>query len=390
MKKKIRLAIVSSLLHHSQGGPATVIHRQFHGLCNHLDVTVFGVASPHQQAEVAHALPGSQLFAPTWPNRWFRGAGLTAALWRALPSYDVVHAHMLWDHPVWAAWRVAKAFNKPFIITPHGSLMEPWRYRTWHKRLYRRLLLDNMLHSTAFLQVLSQQEARACRAAAVPTEIRVIPNGLEAAAFHHLGRAEQALAHWPQLAGKQVLLYLGRLWEEKGLGELMTAWANLCLSDCASDWHLVLAGPDYRGYQQQLLQQQAQLGIQSQVSLLGAVTGQALADLFALGAAFVLPSRSEGLSSALLEAMAAGLPAVYTQGCHFPLLAQHAGGIEIPCGVLGIQAGLQRLLQMEESSRRQMGREAKKLAQRDFTMEGVSMALHALYREAIQQQKTAP
>ncbi|MBF0161859.1 MAG: glycosyltransferase [Magnetococcales bacterium] len=390
MTGTIRLAIVSGLLHHTQGGPATVIHRQFRSLRSVLEVTVLGVASPQQQEEVRQLLPGSQLFAPAWPKRWFRGAGLTAALWRTLPDCDVVHAHMLWDHPVWAAWRVARALRKPLIITPHGSLMEPWRYQSWHKRLYRLLLLERMLRSTAFLHVLSQQEAEACRRAAVPTPIRVVPNGLEAEAFQHPGSAEAAVLRWPRLAGKRILLYLGRLWEEKGVGDLQTAWANLCHSECAADWHLVLAGPDYRGYQQHLLRQQALLGIQERVSLPGVVTGRALADLFALASGFVLPSHSEGLSSALLEAMAVGLPAVYTQGCHFPLLAHHAGGIEVPCGTLGLQAGLCRLLQMDDSGRRHMGHQAKQLAQRDFTMERVSAALCALYREALQPPVAAP
>ncbi len=387
MKHTIRLAIVSGLLHHSQGGPATIIRRQFQALSPDLEVTVFGVATAAQRDDLEQDFPGCRMFPPAWPQRWFRGAGLTEALWRALPDHDIVHAHMLWDHPVWAAWRVARALHKPFIITPHGSLMETWRYRSWHKRIYRHLLLDKILRTTACLQVLSPWEAEACRQAGVTTPIRIIPNGLEATAFQPLGHREAALARWPLLAGKRVLLYLGRLWAEKGVGELVTAWAQLCRADCTTDWHLVLAGPDYRGYRRQLVRQLTEEGIEDRVFLPGEVTGQAKADLLALGTGFVLPSHSEGLSSALLEAMAAGLPAVYTQGCHFPELAQQSGGIEVPCGVDGVREGLRDLLNRDETARRQMGDHARALAQRHFTMEQVATALRALYQELIQQYK---
>ncbi|MBF0399293.1 MAG: glycosyltransferase [Magnetococcales bacterium] len=389
MSGKVSLAIVSGLLHHSQGGPAAVVQRQFHALTPHAEVTVLGVAPVWQQAELQRDLPGCHLFPPVWPQRWFRGAGLLEALWRVLPNCDVVHAHMLWDHPVWAAWHVARALNKPLIITPHGSLMEPWRYQAWHKQLYRRLLLDRMLRSTAFLQALSPREEQACRQAGVATPIRVIPNGLEPAAFLPTGTAAGALERWPFLTGKRVLFYLGRLWEEKGVVELVTAWAQLCHEGTTHGWHLVLAGADYRGGRQRLLQQLQQLGIQQQVSLPGEVTGLAKADLFASGSGFVLPSRSEGLSSALLESMAAALPAVYTQGCHFPALARWGGGIEVANGTEGVQQGLRQLLALEESSRRQMGARARELARQEFTMERVTRALLAVYQEAIHQQATA-
>lgn len=382
----IRLAIVSALLHHSQGGPATVVRRQFHALRPHMQVTVLGVTTREQQADVERDLPGSRLFPLAWPRRWLRGAGLLAALWQELPHCDVVHAHMLWDHPVWAAWRVARALHKPLIITPHGSLMDAWRYRAWHKRLYRHLLLDRMLQTTTFLQALSPREEAACRQAGVSTPIRVIPNGLEAAAFQPLGTVAGALARWPALTGKRVLLYLGRLWEEKGVAELVTAWAQLRGEPGAADWHLVLAGADYRGYRQRLLQQLGQLAMQDRVLLPGEVTGQAKADLFALAEGFVLPSRSEGLSSALLEAMAAGLPAVYTRGCHLPALAQQAGGIEVPIGVEGVRQGVQQLLTLEDHALRQMGDRARDLARQEYTMERVTKELRALYQEAIQQQ----
>ncbi|MBF0183230.1 MAG: glycosyltransferase [Magnetococcales bacterium] len=381
--KRLRLAIVSGLIHASHGGPATILQRHYQALRPWMDIEVIGVASPSQQRELHAILPGSHLFAPAWPHRWFRGQGLSAALQQIIPTCDVVHAHMLWDHPVWSACRIARRLNKPFILTPHGSLMEKWRYQAWHKRVYRWLLLDKVLQQTTFLHALSHREEEACRQAGVTTPIRIIANGLTDEAFLPASNATQAAAQWPNLQGKQILLYLGRLWQGKGLDDLLTAWKTLCRQPCADQWQLVLAGPDYRGYRHHLETRLAAERLHDKVQLTGEVNGQKKADLFALANAFVLPSHSEGLSSALLEAMAAGLPAVYTTACHFPVLAQQQGGIEIPVGVAGVRQGIEQLLLLSTEQRQHMGQHARRLALQDYTMEKIAAALYALYQDAI-------
>ncbi|WP_130470376.1 glycosyltransferase [Candidatus Magnetaquicoccus inordinatus] len=378
---KRRLAIVSALLHSSHGGPATVVRHHYHALRQIMDVVVIGVAPLAQHAELLDEFPDCHLFPPAWPQRWFRGHGLADALWQILPDCDVVHAHMLWDHPVWAAWRTAHSLKKPFIITPHGSLMEKWRYQAMHKRLYRWLLLDHMLCHTSFLQALSEQEKSACQQAGVTTPIRVIANGLHPSAF--LPGTGLAATHCPERQDPPFLLYLGRLWKEKGLDDLLTAWSRLSRDNSTGTWQLLLAGPDYRGYRQHLETRIAREGLSEIVHIQSEVTGQKKIDLFAKASAFVLPSYSEGLSSALLEAMAAGLPSVYTHQCHFPTLSQHRGGIEVPAGTTGVQQGIEQLLRLSPDERRTMGQQARSLAEQDYTMEKIALALFGLYLEAI-------
>ena len=378
-QRRLRLAIVSGIVDASHGGPAMVLRQHVRALSRRMDVTVYGVVEAWQRQSVAEALPGSRLFPAVWPRRWFRGAGLARALAADLAGVDVIHAHMLWDHPVWAAGRLAERAGKPFIITPHGSLMEPWRYRSWPKRIYRRALGDAMLARTRFLHVLSDREAEGCRRAGVATPCRVIPNGLEAEAFAATRARERGLGRWPQLAGRRVLLYLGRLWRDKGVGDLVRAWAA---ADRAP-WTLVLAGPDYRGYRSGLLAQVAELGLQDRVLLTGEVGGLDKADLWALASAFVLPSRGEGFSMALLEAMAAGVPALYTRACFFPQLARAGGGLEVPAGEAGLAGGLDALLALDDAARAGMGARGRALAREKFTMDRVAEALMEMYREAL-------
>ncbi|MBF0367836.1 MAG: glycosyltransferase [Magnetococcales bacterium] len=403
--RRLKIAIVSGILHPALGGPATVVARHARALQEKMDVTVFGVALPERTPEVEKIFARVRVFPATWPRRWFRGKGLYQALVRALPEFDVVHAHMLWDHPVWAASRIAQKHRIPFILTPHGSMMEPWRHRTPHKRLYRALLGNTILKHTAALHALNQEEEAACRRARVTTPIRIVPNGLEKAEFQQNGNLERGLQRWPNLRGKRVLLYLGRLWEGKGLGLLARAWANCMGRSPGADprklpdahhihspnkiisrepsWILVLAGPDYRGFRQALEKELVSLGIDQQLFLPGPVSGEAKMDLLGLASGFVLPSLSEGFSMALLEGMAQGLPAIYTTGCHFPALAEQGGGIEVEASETGLESGLRQFFAMNPSSQQEMGQRGYQLAQSQFTMDRVAGDLEEIYREAI-------
>jgi glycosyltransferase involved in cell wall biosynthesis len=102
------------------------------------------------------------------------------------------------------------------------------------------------------------------------------------------------------------VLYAGRLSPEKGVDVLLDAWAMARRRGALGTLCLVGEGPERADLERRARDH----------GILGAVRFAGPADDVApwLGAAdaFVLPSRTEGLSVALLEAMAAGLPVVAT------------------------------------------------------------------------------
>ena len=115
-------------------------------------------------------------------------------------------------------------------------------------------------------------------------------------------------------AGARLAVYTGRLHEAKGLSELVTAWAEVAdqrldfarrngPSVDARLW-LIGEGP----WRAALASQIDSLGLGRRVVLTGSF--DTVDDLLAAADLFVLPSHEEGMSVALLEAMAAGLPIV--------------------------------------------------------------------------------
>ena len=136
--------------------------------------------------------------------------------------------------------------------------------------------------------------------------LELLPNPLPAG----LARADAAEG----VARRREVLAVARLVPQKGLDVLLQAFAALPLTS-REGWSITLVGD---GPERQALEQQAHaLGIQADLRFEGfrsdPLTFMQQASIFAL------PSRFEGMPNALLEAMAAGLPAVVSDASPGPL-----------------------------------------------------------------------
>jgi len=98
--------------------------------------------------------------------------------------------------------------------------------------------------------------------------------------------------------------------------------------------------------------------------------------------AFVLPSRAEGISNTLLEAMASGLPVVATEvGGNPELVAQDETGILVPPGEPGaLAAALVGLMQAPSRARR-MGQRGRERAETQFGLPTMLSAYARLYQQ---------
>jgi glycogen synthase len=123
----------------------------------------------------------------------------------------------------------------------------------------------------------------------------VIPNGVEPADFAGCP-PEEGLGRY--------VLAVGRLVHQKGFDVLLEAFR----SERLAGLNLVLAG---EGAERPRLEAQAErLGLGHRVRFLGSVNRERLASLLQGARALAFPSRYEPFGIALLEAMAAGVPAV--------------------------------------------------------------------------------
>lgn len=186
--------------------------------------------------------------------------------------------------------------------------------------------------------------------------------------------------------GEQIhILFLNRIVPGKGAEQLIEAAALLAASHPEARFRIV--GPD-SALCQVLREQIQNLGLQNRVILCPPVTGQAKQRAFLESDIYVLPSRAEGLSVAMLEAMSYALPCVVTPVGAVPsILLDGKQALIVPVGDSeALARALARLLG-DGALRRRLGMAARELIERRFNWEKVaSTRIVELYRDVLHQK----
>jgi glycosyltransferase involved in cell wall biosynthesis len=304
--------------------------------------------------------------------------GPEADLEDAVRRAEVVHMHGLWQGHTRRGARTARAARVPYLISAHG-MAEPWalRQKALKKRLYTALIEGKNLRRASCLHALSRPEIGHLRVLAPRTPIGFVPNGVDLGPFEHLPARAELEAEIPELVGKFVLLFLGRLHLKKGLDLLASALMTLAADH--PDLHVLLAGPD-DGALAPFLGPIDQGGLSARVTCLGHVAGERARRAWGAADAFILPSYSEGFSMAILEALAARLPVVITTACHFPELAAADGGIVVSPTAEGVCGGLRDLLERSPAQRSELGRRGRALVEQHYTWDRQARRLADIYR----------
>ncbi len=153
-----------------------------------------------------------------------------------------------------------------------------------------------------------------------PKKVHVIPNGVDTEFWGALTTASA-----PEETSSTIVA-VGRLTAVKGHDILINALAQV--REHVPDANLVIAG---EGEARQELEELARkLGMQDAVVFAGYVSREEIRELLNHARVFALPSLSEGMPLALLEAMAAGVPAVASRVGGVPEVVEPDAGILVP------------------------------------------------------------
>lgn len=246
---------------------------------------------------------------------------------------DVIHAHTLFYHTSLVAAAVAKRARVPLLLTLHLGALDalPQPYRAM-SQLYERTVGRALLAAATRIICVSEdvrQHARALGAAAA--KLAVVPNGVDTARFAPVGRIPNRVP---------TVLCVGRLIFNKGPHYLIEAAAAMHARGIAL--RLVFAGDG--PMEQTLRQHAARLNLHDSVEFRGRCDN--IAALLGEADIFVRPSLSEGMSLAVLEAMAAGLPVIASDvsGTRQMIRDMIDGIITTPGSVAGLTNALALLL----------------------------------------------
>lgn len=294
--------------------------------------------------------------------------------------YEIVHNHGVWDTLARLATSAARRLGVPYVIAPHGML-DPWSLQ--QSRLKKRLALwvayRRMLNGAAFIHVLNRDEGSLLAPLGLRARVELIPNGINPEEFATLPPRGEFRRCRPALKDRPYVLFLGRLHHKKGLDYLAEAFAQVIRGGC--DAALVVAGPD-EGALEPFKMQIDRLGLTDRLLVTGLIYGREKLAALVDADCFCLPSRQEGFSMAVTEAMGCGLPVVISQTCHFPEVAEAGAGFVLPLDAGAFAQAISRILQNAEL-RRQMGQAGMELVRRRYVWPAIAQLSIEAYCRAL-------
>lgn len=210
--------------------------------------------------------------------------------------------------------------------------------------------------------------------------VRSIANGVDLAA------ADRALSAARPTARRQLGIFapeiaiacVGRLHPQKGLTHLFGAFHALLKLHPTARLLLAGDGPDRPTLEETV----RTLRLGPFVRFLGTVASPW--PLLAAADIFVLPSLWEGMPNALLEAMAAGLPAVTTAVGAVPeMVVDGREALVVPPGDAGALASALAELAAAPARRREMGELARRRVENAYRIEATVAQTERLYEELL-------
>lgn len=288
-------------------------------------------------------------------------------------GFDLIHAHTVYPDG-FAAALLAKTFNRPLVVTLHGSDVTV----NLRRYLWRRLGLWALSNASQVIAV-----SQALRTTIVDDygadgdKIRVIPNGVDVSSFAPIPRPEAASKLGLEHQGFRVL-YVGAIKKSKGVHHLLNATRGLveALDDSVE---LFLVGRGQYEREARLLADE--LGIASSVRFVGRRPNDEIPLWINACDVAALPSLSEGFGVVLIEAMACGKPVVATR-CGGPEDIVNADtGILVP---VEDQAALSRALrEVLTSERRFDSSKIRQYAIDNYGYDRIGSRIIEVYRHLI-------
>lgn len=334
-------------------------------------------------------LDGIRVFRLDIPRTMTKPEALARFLWGARSTmakhadeFQIVHSHQLVT-PTTIGLLAKETLGKKLVATPHT----PSSSASFHSLVHKRPLTGKprlkwmQKRADAFVAISREIEADLIRLGFPAEKIHYIPNGIDTDRFSPISdEARQSLRQQLDLPKGQLVAFVGRLIERKQVDVLIRAFSQLAEEGISEAALLVLG----EGPEKNVLEQLAiDLGISEQVHFLGSRLNTE--EYLQVSDVFVLPSSSEGMPIALLEAMSVGTACIGSSiGGITDLIEDGNHGFLVSSGDdVELRARLKQLL-ADPNLRKQFGRNARSLVAERFAMKDTAKSYLSLYQNILQ------
>ena len=308
---------------------------------------------------------------------------LSSLLWlvRNRRRYDVIHCQQMFGPTMVAA--VASYFVRKPILTRVTTVGELGEVKQIREMPLSRLRLNLIKRVSRWTALTGEMKKELVGLGISPDAIRVIHNSTSIP--RETGYADETKARLRRelgLGDQKIGIFVGRLSEEKNLDLLIEAWPEVGRQFPGAELLILGAGGAYRNVEDRLRRLVAELGLERSIRLLGHV--ERAKDYVMASDVFVLPSRTEGMSNALVEALACGAAIVATDiPGNAELCTDGENALLVPVGDRA--ATVNAILQIlgSPSLAERLGKAARAKAEEQLSVERMVDAYLDTYREML-------
>lgn len=283
-------------------------------------------------------------------------------------TYDIIHSHQCFNHAVIntlvAAWLGKKSVLKIACAGAVGDLYVFSRFKGFK-------LVQNILHNTDALIAISTEIEKELQAYGFPAQhIHSIPNAVDTDEFKRRRPFRER--------SKIVFLLIGRRTPQKGIDIAFKA-LNLLVQQGIDrrQIELRLYGLDYPEYDYRGMAQEHD--VQSMVRFFP--YNENIQDVYHDAHCLLLPSRAEGLSNVLLEAMALELPVIATRISGTVDVVEHekSGILIAPEDPAALANSMELVIKNPEMAC-QLGEKARQRIIDKFSLDEIALRYSRLYQ----------
>jgi glycosyltransferase involved in cell wall biosynthesis len=252
------------------------------------------------------------------------------------------------------------------------------------KSLFYRTIAAPVLSRAIATLFTCEEEMRLANTSYKPTVGNriVVRYGINAPATDPQQYSGRLLELKDRMAGKDVVLFLGRIHPKKGCDMLVEAMAKLAKRFPRA--HAVIAGPDQTGSQEKLQKLAVSRGIEGNITWVGPVYGDEKWFLYNLADAFILPSHMENFGLTVAEALSQSRPVLISDKVNiYHSIMKASAGFVAPDSVAGTVRVLERWFETPRQERELLNSRARELFEREFqakhTAEDVLRAFETIF-----------
>jgi glycosyltransferase involved in cell wall biosynthesis len=375
------------------GGPAEGV-KQLSSAARRLkhDVEIVTFEQPEKSLEAGYDCP-IHYAGPTYLKYGY-APGFTDWLRKNASRFSAVVVNGIWQYHSFSTWRVLRGSSIPYFVYTHGML-DPWFRRQYplkhlKKTLYWPWAEYRVLRDARAVLFTSEEEKKQARDSFTlyrANEI-VVNYGVPVPTGDSEAQREAFLTQFPQLRGRRILLFLGRLHAKKGCDLLIDAFSQVAHHDPAL--RLVMAGPDTVALGSNLRQQAERAGVRDAVVWPGMLTGDMKVGALRAAEAFVLPSHQENFGLAVAEALSCSVPVLISNKVNIwrEVVEDHAGLVSDD-SLTGTVRLLKDWLAMSQAGRERIARNAYTCFHSRFHIDSAARSLLTTLEQNAQRRQAA-